>query len=735
MRSKSNDPASIGSSESLERAAVQQYWLILKRRWQPAAAIFALTLMLAGVVASLQKPTFSAGGKLVFKSNRVPALTGLGGESAGRISNLTLQSNPLRTETETILSEPLMQRTIDALGLKGKKGQPIKPKDLLQQVKVKDVVGADVIKLTYDDLDPKRAAAVINQLMKEYINSDIQVNRSESIAAREFIVQQLPKSEAIVHDADVALRDFKERSGIPDLDTAQKSLSAAISDIEGQMTKTQTELAATSARLSSLQQKLKMDTQQAIDTSLLSQSPGVQQTVTQLQQVQNQLELERIRYTDEYPTIVSLSSKVTTLQGLLQTRIAETLGHPGEVAANSLYIGELKQSLIKDFVNTEVERLSLTNRLAALVNARTAYEQQVDGFPSLEQQQRELQRRLEAAQSTYGTLLKRLQEVQLTERQNIGNARIIESASIPDAAVGSKSSMIIVLGALVGSALALATVIFLEIRDGSIKTIKEARELFGYTWLGTIPCFGRPVNLRQRKWEWTTPELPVRDTPRSLVSSAYRMLQANLKFISLDEKVKSIVITSSVPKEGKSTIAANLAATMAQLGRRTLLVDADLHHPSQHHIWDLTNLDGLSNFVVGQCEFNDVVENVLDNLDVLTAGVIPPNPLALLDSKRMAALVQYCSSKYDCVIIDAPPLVVEAEALTLGKIAEGVLLVVRPGVVDFETATTAKELLKQSAQNMLGMVINGAVLESDLHRNPYYNRDIAYREPMTAKPL
>jgi polysaccharide biosynthesis transport protein len=735
MRSKSDDLSTAGSLESLERAAFQQYWLILKRRWKPSALVFIATVVLSGIAASLQKPSYTAGGKLVLKPNRVPSLTGLGGESAGRISNLTLQSNPLRTEAETILSEPLMERTIAALDLKDKKGKSVKPKDLMQQVKVKDVAGADVLRLTYDDPDPKRAAAVINQLMKEYLSADIQVNRSESVAAREFIVQQLPKSEAIVQQADAALRDFKERSGIPDLDTAQKALSAAISDIEGQITRTRTELAATSSRFNSLQQKLQMDSQQAIDTSLLSQSPGVQQTLAQLQQVQNQLELERSRYTDEHPTVVNLSGKVDSLKGLLSSRVAATLGRQDPVAEGNLYIGDLKQGLIKDFVNTEVERLSLNNRLSALANARAAYVQQVGVFPELEQQQRELQRRLDAAQSTYSTLLKRLQEVQLTERQNIGNARIIESASIPDTASGSKSVMLVVLGVLAGSALALATVIFLEIRDGSIKTIKEARDLFGYTWLGTIPFFGKLVNPRSRKWEWSLPELPVRDAPRSLVSAAYRMLQANLKFISLDEKVKSLVITSSVPKEGKSTVAANLAATMAQLGRKTLLIDADLHRPSQHHIWDLTNMDGLSNFVVGQCEFTDVVESVMDNLDVLTAGVIPPNPLGLLDSKRMAALVQYCSSKYECVIIDAPPLVVEAEALTLGKIADGVLLVVRPGVVDFESATTAKELLKQSAQNVLGMVVNSAILESDMSRNPYYNREISYREPAPARAL
>jgi capsular exopolysaccharide synthesis family protein len=225
----------------------------------------------------------------------------------------------------------------------------------------------------------------------------------------------------------------------------------------------------------------------------------------------------------------------------------------------------------------------------------------------------------------------------------------------------------------------------------------------------------------------------VRDAPRSIVSGSYRMLQANLKFLSLDEKLKSIVITSSVPREGKSTVAANLAATMAALGRRTLLIDADLHHPSQHHIWHLTNVGGLSNMVVEQTRGRDAIVPVLENLDVLTCGVIPPNPLALLDSKRMASLIETFEQQYDFVIVDAPPLIVAAEALTLGKIVDGLLLVARPGVVDHANATTAKELLEQSSQNVLGMVINGAVLENEVYES-YYDHD-EYIETSQARAL
>ncbi len=404
---------------------------------------------------------------------------------------------------------------------------------------------------------------------------------------------------------------------------------------------------------------------------------------------------------------------------MLQGRVAQTVGNQ-VIRDRDLAPNEIRQGLMRDYVNSEVQRLSLTSRLASLSAARDTYRRRIFQVPKLEQEQRELERRLEAAQGTYAALLKRMQEVQLTEKQNMGTARIIEMASVPD--IGTRSNVLILFGTILASLLALGTVTFLELRDKSIKTIKEARDLFGYTWLGTIPFSGRLVPRHLRTAEWTVPDLPVRDAPKSMVSASYRMLQANLKFLSLDKRLKSVVITSSVPKEGKSTVAANLAATMAQLGRRTLLIDTDMHHPSQHHIWNLTNEEGLSHVIVGQTDARAAIAPVLENLDVMTCGVIPPNPLAILDSKRMSALVEAFKREYDFVIIDAPPLIVEAEAVTLGRMADGVLVVVRPGVVDFASATMAKELLKQSYQNVLGMVINSAVMENEAQRS-YYERD------------
>ena len=193
------------------------------------------------------------------------------------------------------------------------------------------------------------------------------------------------------------------------------------------------------------------------------------------------------------------------------------------------------------------------------------------------------------------------------------------------------------------------------------------------------------------------------------------MLRNNLKFLDSDYPPRVIVVTSSVPREGKSTVASNLAASIAQTGKRVLLVDADLHRPIQHGIWDLPNRHGLSNLLVGQVVLRDTISQVASNLWVLLAGAPPPNPAALLDSQRMIALLQKFQTHYDYVILDAPALSGGASASIVGKMSDGLLLVVRPNVADSASVDYAKTLIEQSQQKVLGLVVNSVLS----HYEPY----------------
>ncbi len=715
---------------------LQKFWSIVKRRWLPAAGVFSFVFGLAILAVFLQKPVYKVEGKLLIKKiNQTSAVTGLGGE-IGELDGVGQQSNPLKTEMEVISSVPLLQRTVEALNLTDEEGVPLKPEEIRKHLlKLKNIAGTDVVQLAYKSTDPQEAAAVVNQLMNIYIANNVLTNRAEAVAANKFIAKQLPETRARVRQAEVTLRQFKEQNQVVDLDEEAKSAVEVINSLEGKITDTQAELTDVNARSAKLRNQVAMNEQESIAMNTLNQSPGVQKVLEELQKIEGELAVQEARFVDGHPTIEALKNKRAALKALLQERVEESSESRRQASVGNLQMGELKQKLAGDFVQSEVERLALNSRLAYLSNAHSLYKQRVNIIPKLEQEQRELKRNLEAAQSTYEVLLKKLQEVRVAENQNMGNARVIESALVPEKPSLLKPAITLALGLMLSILLATAIVVVLEVRDKSVKTVKEVRELFGYTFLGAIPFLKKKGITLGKDTEGWIPELPVKHTPRSPISEAYRMLQANLKFLSSDKALQSIVVTSSVPREGKSTISANLAVAKAQLGCRILLVDGDMRRPVQHHIWGLTNAAGLSDVIVSQAEFKAVVTKVMPNLDVLSAGVIPPNATALLDSKRMASLIEYFSQHYDFVIIDAPPLVAAADALTLGKMTNGVLLVSRPEVLDFTSAAIAKESLEHSDQNVLGLVVNGVIAENESDSYFYFAKEYYVEEDSRTRKL
>ncbi|MEH2324438.1 MAG: polysaccharide biosynthesis tyrosine autokinase [Nostoc sp.] len=719
------------SRESID-LDLSRYLLILKRWWLPATAIFAATVMLSVIATQFMKPSYEAEGKLLFRipsfkvvgSNLLP--TNTEGGDAGDLKSLLATQNPINTQIEVISSPTLLQRTIDKLGLKDEEGKPIEVDQLRKAVIMKVVNGTDVLGIRYTSHDPEQSAAVVNTIMNLYLENDILTNRSEAAATRQFIAKQLPKTQESVNNAEVALRIFKQKHQIADLSEETKSAVATIGNLDNEMNTVKAQLDEVNAQTNELRQKVELNSQEAIAVSALSQSPAVQGVLTQLQDTDRQLAVERSRFLDDNPVIINLEAKRASLKSLLQQQIGQTVGNKTPIPQSLLQIGELRQNLIQNFLQSEIQRFGLAKRLSSLYNSRSAYEQRVKLIPQLAQNQRELERKVEVAESTYQTLLKKVQELQLVENTNTASSRIIVPALVPDKPAIGKKIIVLLLGVIFGLFLATTSVLLLSMRDRSLKTLKEVRDVFRYTLLGIVPLSVKKVRSRYSNVE---EKIAVRDTPYSLTSEMYRMIQANLKFLSSDKVLKTILVTSAVPKEGKSTVSANLAAAIAQLGRKVLLIDADMRVPSQHHLWQLTNALGLSEVLVGQAEFDVTVSRVMDNLDVLTAGVRPPNPLALLDSKRMASLIENFSSQhnYDFVIIDAPPLLLAADALTLSQMTDGILLVARPGVIDSNSANAAQEMLERSNYNVLGLVVNGIIDKNE--SSSYLYHDHEYFKP------
>jgi succinoglycan biosynthesis transport protein ExoP len=727
--------------EFTEELNLQKYFLVLKRRWIPTTITFTAVLAFALLAAATRKSVYQAEGQVLIQTDRFAKLAG-SDSKLGEIDVLTQESDPLSTEAELVASRPIVEQTIKELKLTTKEGKLAKllqfldlkkeekpelitPKSFLTNLKVKPNKGTDLLMVSYADRDPETAAAVVNKVIELYKENDTSSHRAEAVAAREFIAKQLPQVEANARRAERELRIFKNKNQLADLSQERGNSINYVRDLENDIDRVSIELDDVSARSQQLGNQLGMNSNEAKTFISLSQSPGVQRVLSELQDTRVKLADERNIFGENTPQVKSLAEKETELNNLLKQQIGKTLNEKNLVPLdniNLLNFGNLRQQQITDFVNLEVQRSGLTKRLAGLKKTVATRQQSLSSLPKLEEEQQQLEQKAKAAQSTYQNLLNKFQETQVVENQNIGNVRIVARAVVPEDPSGPNRPLIVMAGLFSGSLLGVAVAFLLDLMDNSVKTVKEAEEIFGHTFQGLIPDFSkvgsRNVNLLESSQQSSqlvvSGELPI--TP---VMDAFQMLQANLKLVNSTESKRVFAVTSSVAQEGKSSVSANLATAIAQVGHKVLLVDSDMRRPSQHHIWQLPNALGLSDVLRGEAQLQHGIQRVNSNLHVMAAGSIPPNPIVLIESQRMRQLISTLKDNYDYIIFDTPPLSGMADTPLLGRLVDGILMVVRPNLVDTPSAIAAKKLLFNTNQNILGMVANCVDSSNELPKTGY----------------
>jgi polysaccharide biosynthesis transport protein len=706
---------------------IAQYGSILKRRWLPATFVFLLIAGLATIYTIRQTPIYQSKGQLLFKkTNKTSSL--LEGLGASALAEVSGNSSPVNNQLEIIRSLPIVDGTINALDLKDKKGERMKAEDFLTQMKVTNIKSTDIMDFSYQDSDAVRAARVLQMVFDLYQRKDLENQRKDSQAARIFVEKQLPELETKVRDAESKIRDFREKHQVVDLASEAARSVETINNLNREITTASAQLAAEKSRIENMKAILGPNVKSVVQTALVSESPGLKNALGALQEARKKLQLELVRFGDQNPSVISLKQQVQALEADLNLRYRETLAGRNLKGSGlvDFQSSGLQESMVSDFTKAETQRVALEQQINALVYVSSAYRDRANRLPQLEQAQRELTRQLEVSLTTFKTLRAKLEEFKIAENQTTGNITMVTPPTVGQEPISPKNGQNIAIGSFLGLFLGAAAAFVLDSTDRRIKTAQEAQQLFpDYSILGRIPDFQQKEMVVTSKLMFgkstrTPGRLMARNTGSDQENEAFRSLQANLRFLNADMPIKAIVVSSSLPREGKSTVAANLALVTAELGRKVLLVDGDMRKPSQHRIWRQNPDVGLSNVLTNQSKQEEAIIEVEPNLYLLTAGTPPPNPVALIDSSQMGILIGEWTKTYDLVIIDAPPLTVAADATLLSKKASGIVFVMRPNVVDKDAALQSQEILEQSEQNVLGMVLNGIPMESKKYNDYYY---------------
>ncbi len=318
-----------------------------------------------------------------------------------------------------------------------------------------------------------------------------------------------------------------------------------------------------------------------------------------------------------------------------------------------------------------------------------------------------MENKLATLQYNYAALLAN------TQQGALNSINIIEPAALPSAPVGPNKLATILLATAIGLVLATAAAYLLEYLDDTLKNPEDVQKITGLTTLGAVPQIGNlaPGN-----------ELTSLGSGQSVAAEAYRILRTNLQFAGVDRALRTLMISSPAPSEGKSLTVSNLGAAFAQTGQRVILVDADLHRPRLHRVFDLRNNVGLTTALL---ETQPTAEGLLQEtsvpgLQVLTSGPLPPNPAELLGSARMRELMQALLASADIVIFDTPPVTALSDAAIMGSQVDGVLMVIGAGTTRREVARRALSALERVNAHVIGALLNRMPVQSGGYYYYYY---------------
>ena len=581
---------------------------------------------------------------------------------------------------------------------------------LQSRMDIDQVPNSRLVSISWSSPDPELAAVVVDTIAEEFIEQNLRTRYEATARATEFLKGQLEEIKAKVEKSETELVEYARQNNILNITDRESMAQQTLSDLNHQVTEVQGTLIAESAKY------------EAVRSATVDNFPQV---------ISN-------------PTIQTLAERLFGLEQNLASLSAQFGSEWPAVVQSRQQIAEVKQQLAKEkreaIRRAKMEYEMALNRDRMLQGALNRQKAQVNKMNEDSIQYNILQREVDTNKQMYDGLLQRLKEAGVSAGLRMSPIHIVDHGQVPSAPYLPRKAADLALALGIGLILAVGLAFLMEYMDNTLKTPDDVEASIGLPSLGVIPTISKPgqtqkfLAAKNSEEDNNSTALLNANELRFRVWESYRSLRTSILLSNSGKPPRTILVTSSVPGEGKTTTVANIGIVLAQTGARTLLVDLDMRKPSLDDKFNCTGEKGISSYLSGNSDLSSLIRpTTYPNLFILPAGFRPPNPAELIGSDKMELGLKLLGDYFKYIVVDSPPVLAVTDALVLSPRVDGVVLVVQGGSTSKDVVRRAGGHLMDVGARILGAVINNVNMDAPEYVHYYrHYYDETYSNDFTA---
>lgn len=683
-------------SQSRDLSPIQIWRYVLKRRYTLLA--FLISVLVTVVVASsLQRKAYKSTAVLQVEPE-APKIVQYDDVGASAPRNNYDTELFYQTQYQILRSRSIAKLVLDAFEAQGYDdfmGMEDKARYFLNEVySTEPIKGSQLIRLNVVFPDPEKAALLVNLVAETYIRENLESRIRASQAAQTWLDDQTRDARSAKEAKDMELLAFKEKHNLVSVDEKYNTVLGKLASLNDAYSDAVSKRVAAEGELNQLERLYREDRRGS--AAALLNSELLDRLLMEYSSLDQEYTQQELRYKEKHPKMMRLTAQLADVSLKIDKEISNLVsarrGEYQMLAAREESLRAQIDATNQDALELERSRINLDI----------------------------LKSELGTTERHFVTLESRSREIQLSVVATTNNARVVDPGYPNYDPVRPRTVLNAVLGLVVGLIGGVALVLLLEYLDNTIKTEQDVEEYLDLPSLGIIPSLASEMG--PGPLGGPTFDLYTMENPKSTAAECCRSIRTNVQFVAQARGgLRTLLVTSSNQREGKSGTCLRLGISMVQAGQRICVIDSDLRRPRLHKVFGLKNAVGLTSYIAGDASVDDIVqETQMPGLCLVPSGPLPPNPAELLQTPKMKQLLDELKDRFDRIVLDSPPVVMISDAVVLSQIVDGLIFVVKSNHVPRDVIQAAVRRLKDVHAPLIGVIINDIDIESGGYGYHYY---------------